>query len=453
MNKLLVLLFSLLLSTSVLAGCVTEPEDDTTPEDDTGGTGATDSGATVNGTDPNSGSGNSNGGSTDTATPTNSTDDNNGGSSGGSSSGGTTTPTNDTDDPSDPSGGGSSGGGSSGGGSSGGGSSGGGSSSGGSTGTTDCGSSDGTYSSTMIAFDLSAHPDFTNIGGIEIDCPTNMLYGYAWDSVTEIEHFISIDPSNGAVTSLTELTGIELVSNIATYSDGEYFAIMRGGSTIYLVHVSISDPTLYSMTEFDYTNHPELGSVGALEYNHTGDIIYAYAADTTTGSTGTASPGQSANNNNPDLYLITVDPATGLVAKYGQLVDVEGIGSGASAFDGENYYISAKMESGGYTMLNVSTDDMTYTSSTVLTSSNTDLMSPSGFEINATTGLIYGYAWDSVADEEVYISYDIATQAIQVVGTIDGVQYVTSDSTIGGGDFYAIMAGPDRVPKLVHIQY
>jgi len=305
----------------------------------------------------------------------------------------------------------------------------------------------------MIAFDLSAHPDFTNIGGIEIDCPTNMLYGYAWDSVTEIEHFISIDPSNGAVTSLTELTGIELVSNIVTYSDGEYFAIMRGGSTIYLVHVSISDPTQYSMTEFDYTNHPELGSVGALEYNHTGDIIYAYAADTTTGSTGTASPGQSANNNNPDLYLITVDPATGLVAKYGQLVDVEGIGSGASAFDGENYYISAKMESGGYTMLNVSTDDMTYTSSTVLTSSNTDLMSPSGFEINATTGLIYGYAWDSVADEEVYISYDIATQAIQVVGTIDGVQYVTSDSTIGGGDFYAIMAGPDRVPKLVHIQY
>ena len=47
-------------------------------------------------------------------------------------------------------------------------------------------------------------------------------------------------------------------------------------------------------------------------------------------------PGQSANNNNPDLYLITVDPSNGLVTKYGELVDVEGIGSGASAFDGEN---------------------------------------------------------------------------------------------------------------------
>lgn len=453
MNKLLVLLFSLLLSTSVLAGCVTEPEDDTTPEDNTGGTGPTDDGATVNGTDPNSGSGNSNGGSTDTATPTNSTDDNTGGSSGGGSSGGTTTPTNDTDDPSDPSGGGSSGGGSSGGGSSGGGSSGGGSSSGGSTGTTDCGSGDGTYSSTMIAFDLSAHPDFTNIGGIEIDCPTNMLYGYAWDSVTEIEHFISIDPSNGAVTSLTELSGIEMVSNSATYSDGEYFAIMRGGTTVYLVQVSVSNPSSYSMTEFDYTNHPELGSVAGIEYNHSGDIIYAYAADTTTGSSGGASPGQSSNANSPDRYLVTVEPSTGLVAKYTELIDVEGIADGASAFDGENYYLNAKMDGGGYTMLNISTDDFSYTTSTVLTSSNTDLMSPNGFEINPSTGLIYGYAWDSVAEEEVYISYDIATEAIQVVGTIDGVQYVTSDSTIGGGDFYAIMAGPDRVPKLVHIQY
>ena len=305
----------------------------------------------------------------------------------------------------------------------------------------------------MIAFDISAHPDFTNIGGIEIDCPTNMIYGHAWDSAAEIEHFISIDPSNGVVTSLTELNGIEMVSNSATYSNGEYFAIMRGGTTIYLVHVSVSNPSAYSMTEFDYTNHPELGSVAGIEYNHSGDVIYAYAADTTTGSSGAASPGQSSNTNSPDRYLVTVDPSTGLVSKYTELIDVEGIADGASAFDGENYYLNAKMDGGGYTMLNISTDDFSYTTSTVLTSTNTDLMSPNGFEINPSTGLIYGYARDSVEEEEVYISYDIATEAIQVVGTIDGVQYVTSDSTIGGGDFYAIMAGPDRIPKLVHIQY
>ena len=89
----------------------------------------------------------------------------------------------------------------------------------------------------MIAFDISANPDFTNIGGIEIDCSTNLLYGYAWDSVTNVEHFISIDPSNGLVTSLIELAGIETVASVTTYSDGEYFANMRGNNNDYLVHV------------------------------------------------------------------------------------------------------------------------------------------------------------------------------------------------------------------------
>ena len=36
---------------------------------------------------------------------------------------------------------------------------------------------------------------------------------------------------------------------------------------------------------------------------------------------------------------------------------------------------------------------------------------------------------------------------------IDGVQYVTSFSTNGGNDFYAIMSGSDRVNKLIHITY
>jgi hypothetical protein len=39
------------------------------------------------------------------------------------------------------------------------------------------------------------------------------------------------------------------------------------------------------------------------------------------------------------------------------------------------------------------------------------------------------------------------------IGVIDGVQYVTSFSTNGGNDLYAIMAGADRVNKLVHITY
>ena len=42
---------------------------------------------------------------------------------------------------------------------------------------------------------------------------------------------------------------------------------------------------------------------------------------------------------------------------------------------------------------------------------------------------------------------------VGIKATINGVEYVTTDSTNGGNDFYAIMSGQDRVPKLVHIQY
>mgnify|MGYP004168322575 FL=1 len=97
--------------------------------------------------------------------------------------------------------------------------------------------------------------------------------------------------------------------------------------------------------------------------------------------------------------------------------------------------------------------DFSISYSSVLSSTNEDLESPNGFEINLNNGLIYGYAWDSVAEEEVFISYEISSESIVQVGVISGVQYVTTDSTNGANDFYAIMSGADRVLKLIHIQY
>ena len=117
-----------------------------------------------------------------------------------------------------------------------------------------------------MQFDISNHPDFVNIGGLEIECSSNILYGFAWDNVAEVEHFISIDPSNGLVTSLAEIPGIELVTSHSTFANDEYFAIMRGGGTIYLVQVSTSI-LIPSLTEFDYSNHPELANLGGIEYD------------------------------------------------------------------------------------------------------------------------------------------------------------------------------------------
>lgn len=321
------------------------------------------------------------------------------------------------------------------------------------TGTTECGTGDGTYSSTMIAFDISANPDFTNIGGIEIDCSTNLLYGYAWDSVTNVEHFISIDPSNGLVTSLIELAGIETVASVTTYSDGEYFANMRGNNNDYLVHVTVSDPSQYTMTQFDFSAHPELDNVGGMEYNHEDEIIYAYASDNTNSGSQGQGQGQQNTITYPDIYVVSINPIDAVVTKHTQIEDIEGVGSGTSAYDGAHYYLDVRNSGGGYSMVKINTLDYSMTTSTVLQSTNEDLSNAGGFEINLVDGLIYGYAYDSQAGVEVFVSYDVASQSVVQIGIIDGVQYVTSSSTNGGNDFYAIMSGSDRVNKLVHITY
>ena len=134
-------------------------------------------------------------------------------------------------------------------------------------------------------------------------------------------------------------------------------------------------------------------------------------------------------------------------------LDVQGIADGASAFDGAHYYLNVRKTDGGYEMATVDVSDFSMSMSSVLSSTNQDLTSPNGFEVNVVTGIIYGYAWDSVNEEEVFISYDIDAEAITQIGVITGIAFVTSTSTQEGVDFYAIMADSSRQNFLVHIQY
>ena len=104
-------------------------------------------------------------------------------------------------------------------------------------------------------------------------------------------------------------------------------------------------------------------------------------------------------------------------------------------------------------MAKIDVTDFSISLSSVLSSTNEDLTSPSGFEVNFATGIIYGYAWDSVNEEEVFISYDIDSESITQVGVITGITLVTTTSTQEGVDFYAIMADSSKQNFLVHIQY
>ena len=90
-------------------------------------------------------------------------------------------------------------------------------------------------------------------------------------------------------------------------------------------------------------------------------------------------------------------------------------------------------------MAKIDVTDFSISLSSVLSSTNEDLTSPSGFEVNFATGIIYGYAWDSVNEEEVFISYDIDSESITQVGVITGITLVTTTSTQEGVDFYAII--------------
>jgi hypothetical protein len=296
-------------------------------------------------------------------------------------------------------------------------------------GLSNCNSGDGVFSSSMIEFDITNNPDFSNIGGIEYDCDSNLLYGYAWDSVEEVEHFISINTSTGVVSS-----------------------VMRGNNIDYLVNINIDDPSQFTLIEFDFSDHPELDNVGGIEYNYSGDIIYGYAGDDSN-SQPPASNNQPPSIIMPTPYVITINTTTGYVTKYSELENIDSVMNGGSSFDGSSYYLSVRDDEGGYSMANISVYDFSISTSTVIATSNEDLTSVSGFEINSSTGLIYGYGHDSVNEEWVFLSYDISTESILEIGVLTDVEYVTSYSTIGGADFYAIMAGSDRVNKLVYITY
>ena len=104
-------------------------------------------------------------------------------------------------------------------------------------------------------------------------------------------------------------------------------------------------------------------------------------------------------------------------------------------------------------MATIDVSDFSMSMSSVLSSTNKTSTSPNGFEVNVVTGIIYGYAWDSVNEEEVFISYDIDAESITQVGVLTGITFVTSTSTQEGVDFYAIMADSSRQNFLVHIQY
>jgi hypothetical protein len=81
------------------------------------------------------------------------------------------------------------------------------------------------------------------------------------------------------------------------------------------------------------------------------------------------------------------------------------------------------------------------------------LPSVSGFEVDSTSGLVYGFGWDSTNSEELFLVYDPSTEIMTTVGVISGITLTTSTSTYASGDFYAIMSDSSKTQYIVHIQF
>jgi hypothetical protein len=298
----------------------------------------------------------------------------------------------------------------------------------------------GTFSFTLITFDYSAHPDYTNLGGIEIDCGSDILYGYAWDSANSEEVFVSIDPSDGVVSYLATIPGINTVHPISTYNDDEYFAVMRDTQgVINLVQVSISSTYTVSVIPFDYTNTPNLELVGGIEYDGVNDVLYGFAFD----------------NSNDDIYSVSIDPSGGMVTELGLIstgpVSVTAL---STTFDGTNYYIGIRNDQGDRLLGTITVDTFSVTLTAITNPATANVMASfAGFEIESSNGLIYGYGWDTNNEEELFVSFDPSTGTMTSIGVLTGITLTTSTSTYVIGNFYAIMAGsPDKTQYLIHIQ-
>jgi len=279
------------------------------------------------------------------------------------------------------------------------------------------------------------------LGGIEIDCDLNILYGYAWDEVNEEEVFVSIDPGTGLVTYLATIPNMEMVNPISTYNGGEYFAIMRDDQAmVFLIQISTTSSYSVSATPFDYSNEPDLEQVGGIEYDDVNDVLYGFAFDTT----------------NDDIVSVSIEPSNGVVSKLGLIsVGPASVTSLTTTFDGSNYYIGIRNDQGDRLLGTISvtgTYSATLSGLTNPPSANV-ISSVAGFEVDSATGLVYGYGWDSSNSEELFIVYDPATETMTSVGVITGITLVTTTSTYFTGNFYAIMADSSKTQYLVHIQF
>ena len=87
----------------------------------------------------------------------------------------------------------------------------------------------GGYSVSTIAYDTTNHPELSSITNLEYDTGTGLLYGTAHDDVDSESVFVSIDPSNGLVSSIGIMPHTE--GGMSTFGGSDYFSSIQDENT------------------------------------------------------------------------------------------------------------------------------------------------------------------------------------------------------------------------------
>ena len=181
----------------------------------------------------------------------------------------------------------------------------------------------------------------------------------------------------------------------------------------------------------------DISSIGGIEYDCNANLIYAYAWD----------------NFQPEEVFLSINPNTGLISYMGNIPNMRFVNQGESTFNDTNYFALMSDDQQNKYLVHISVAGGYSVSSIALDYSAVPDLGPlGGIEYDNTTGLIYAYAWNDTAQEEVFVSLDPVSGAISYLGTITGMKYVSmGESTFHGTDYFSVMLDDQQNKHLVHI--
>ena len=231
--------------------------------------------------------------------------------------------------------------------------------------------------------DFPVLPAGDNIINWQYSNSLHKLLGLHWNSVQNLEYFVSVDFTTGAYNIIDTLPGVELISGSATVDDINNRYIFNGGDTnghFYLYSVDASTGAILSQPAFPVLADP-LDNIIEPEYGNATNKLYALHWD----------------NSVSTEYLISIDPVTGSHAIINSIPGVAWIQGGFTTFDEfhKRYMFKGGDNSGNWYLYSIDavTGNVTYNPAFPVFAGDDNIIMP---ETDSISGITYALHWETV---------------------------------------------------------